>query len=134
MLQNNKNNWQILRKLFSHLKRITYLNNIKINKKIQFNCNSLYNFKNYLSYFYYSAYVFTNLSFYLQIKIQNYNFNKLKLKTIKRKNNNFKLNQNINDFYIEGFDNYSKYSILMLECSKIFRIEYYTFKFLSILK
>jgi NADH-quinone oxidoreductase chain G len=131
--QNTRNDWQILRKLFSYSKEITFLSDIKINNKIQFNCNNLYNFKNFISFLFHCSQNLSKLSFYLLSKNQSFTLalNETKFKLNKKKMCNTRLKKNIDDFYIGGNNRYSKYSITMIECSTLFRAEQTNFNFIK---
>merc|ERR1712024_26234 len=104
----SKTNWQIIRKLISHLNFIH--NNHEI---IHYNYNTYYTFKKYISLNYFPISGF-NLSFH---ECSSTNNSSLFLK----KNSNLKLYSTktklwIHDFYIGGKDLYTKFSLVMIEC------------------
>jgi NADH-quinone oxidoreductase subunit G len=119
-IKSTKSNWYILRRLISHLDK-----NLLIKKKFSLN------FKNYLTFIKYINFqVLPNLLFNKMIHIQSlniksnklvyfnyyskYNFNKKFFKT--------KPILFIDDFYIGGNDLYSKFSKIMILCSKYLRL------------
>lgn len=119
-----RNNWQILRKLFKQFKEISFLDN-KTNQIIFFNPTRLVNFQNFIYFQYQATQSLTNLNFYLSIKTQPFNFNSFntifKPKTYKIKNT--KLKYWLDDFFTNGRDEYSQNSIVLANCSKVFRIK-----------
>lgn len=121
----NKSNWQILRKLFKHLKTKLIFLTKKDNKIIFFNSQKLHNFKNFINFHYYATKNLNNLGFYLNIKnkriILNTIMKNFKLKSIKF--NNIKLKYWLDNFFTGGKDEYSRNSITLNNCSKILRSE-----------
>lgn len=119
-----KNNWQILRKLFKHFQTITFLDN-KTNQIIYFNSKKLINFKNFIYFQYQATQSLTNLNSYLSKKTQPFILNStnqmFKSKTYKIKNT--KLKYWLDDFFVHSVDEYSQNSIILTNCSKIFRIK-----------
>ena len=128
--QNTRNDWQILRKLFSYSNEITFFSNLKINSKVQFNCNNLYNFKNFISFLSFASQNLSKVSFYLQTKNQSFLLDNKKFQLNKKKIFSTKLKKNIDDFYLQGSDKYSKHSITMVECSTLLRTEQTNFNFI----
>ena len=127
--KNTKDDWQLLRKFYAMVKHITFVSNPLCNKTIQFNCKNLLNFKNFTSFLYLNATNLSKLCLYLP-NTTNQNFN-IKAKNYSLKKsilNNTILKKNINDFYIDGFDLYSKFSFTMINCSNILRSEKTNFK------
>ena len=124
-----KEDWQIIRKMFSCSKKIAYLNNTRYNSIINFNNNNLTKFKNFTNFLYAATSGITSKSNAFSSKTQsiyNIKFTNL-LKFNKSKIYNTKLKIWINDFYIGGKDPYSKYSSTMIKCSKTFRKDQTTF-------
>lgn len=126
-LQNTKDDWQILRKLISSLKDINFTSNSKYNNRILYNCNSLFNLKNFISFMYLNTSSLSKLSFYLKSQNQTTkqiisNNNIKKSKIIKTQLKNW-----IEDFYLGGFDNYSKNSETLISCSINLRTNTTTF-------
>ncbi len=124
-----KEDWQIIRKIFSCSKKITYLNNTRDNSIINFNNNNLTKFRSFTNFLYVATSGITSKSNIFSSKTQNIydiKFTNL-LKFNKSKIYNTKLKIWINDFYIGGKDPYSKYSSTMIKCSRIFRKDRTTF-------
>lgn len=120
---NSKSNWQIVRKFYSKLKKIHFLNNHKDNKLLVLNSNNLYNFKNYINFQFYAAQSLTSLSFYLnkQNKPLIKSFNQLKNTKIKLLN--IKLKPWLDDFFNNnGKDSFSYNSSVLINCSKVLRL------------
>ena len=119
-IKQTKDDWQIIRKLFSNSKNINFLSNELWNKKLSYNCNNFFNFKSYLNILYFSNKVLTkhNLFNIYQTKTL---INSFKYKVSKVKLYNTPLRLWLDDFYIGGKDLYSKYSITMINCSNILK-------------
>ena len=121
-----KDDWQIIRKLFLVLSKLTFLQNSKNNFKLSFNSSTLNKFNLFTGFMYVSSKCLTNKTYTTENnKISaNYSLNTTnKLNHNKFKITNSKLKLWINDFYIGGKDSYSKYSNTMINCSKSFRSE-----------
>lgn len=122
--KNTKDDWQLLRKLYSMLNNLTFISNPTYNKQIQFNCNNLANFKHATNFIYFNNLNLSKLNSYLPNKnnqsfyLVNKNFN-----TKKTVLNLTLFKKSINDFYIGGLDNYSKSSTTLTTCSNSLRIE-----------
>lgn len=119
-LNNTKENWQILRKLFFNCKNITFINNRIQNEILTFNCNNFYNYRNYLSFIYLTSKSLSKTSFFL--KNQNLKFKNpfIKIK-LKRFFHFTELKKLIEDFYLSTTDIYSKNSSTMVTCSRFLR-------------
>ena len=120
-----KNNWQILRKFLKHFKNnFKSLDNAN-NELIYFNSQKLSNFKNFTNFNYYAIQSLTNLNFYLSVKtspvIFHQNFSDFKLAS--KKFQNTKIKYWLDDFFINGKDEYSQNSLILSNCSKILRSE-----------
>ena len=118
-----KEDWQILRKLFSYSKKINYTSNYKFNNLIHFNNNTFNNYKNFISFLYFAnEFISTTNKFKLTKKISGkikINFDKLSISKTKLILTNLKLW--IKDFYIGGSDCYSNKSITMINCSNLYK-------------
>lgn len=118
-----KNNWQILRRIFKNIhSNITFLDQ-KSNNLIMFNLKKIKNFKNYINFQYQATQSLTNINFYLNVQNQSFiltnHFVNFKYKRIKL--NKTKLNYWLDDFFNGGKDEYSHYSLVLSNCSKILR-------------
>jgi len=123
-MQNTKDDWQILRKMFGSLSKINFISNPKTNSLISYSCNNLFNFKNFTNFLFLTTKSLSKNSAYLKSENQNFKLKK-KLKKIKLINTQFK--KWIEDFYIGGLDNYSRNSKTMTSCSLILRKSSITF-------
>lgn len=122
--KNTKNSWQILRKFFKKFKSDLYFLNKKDNQIIYFNSKKIANFKNFIYFQYIASQSLTNLNFYLNIKSKPF---------IITPNNNFKPKTNkllntktkywLDDFFNSSKDEYSQNSLVLTNCSSIFRAE-----------
>ena len=92
-----------------------FTNNIKYNTRIFYNSNNLFNFKNFISFLYLNSCSLSKLSFHL--KKQTQVFTIFPFKVAKVKNFTSQLKKWIEDFYLGGYDNYSKSSATMISCS-----------------
>ena len=119
-----KTNWQLLRKLYSNVKSITFYNNKKDNELIQFDSINSFNFKNYISFQYLATPTLTSLSYYL-IK-QNSPITKslsIRFKDRKIKILNTKTKYWLDDFFnTNRRDSFSYNSSVMIDCSKVLRL------------
>ena len=125
-----KEDWQILRKIFSYSKKINFTTNMNENSIVSFNNTTNLAFKNFTGFLYYANTNLTKYNFYLTnctAKTKNKNQKKFKFRKSKLNSTNFKLW--INDFYLGGKDAYSKYSMTMIKCSKQFRLEKTNFNY-----
>ena len=130
-LNQSKDNWQILRRLLNFLDKINYTNTNKSNKNLIFNKLNLTNFRNSINLLYYPVINLT-LSFATN-NIKKSNFFKVenKFKLVNNKIFSTKSNVWINDFYIGDNNNHTKFSKIMIECSKYLRLESSNFKYLN---
>jgi Molybdopterin oxidoreductase len=120
-----RNNWQIIRKIFKHLKKNLVSFEKANNDLIYFNSDKIFNFKNYMSFHLNATQSLTGLSFYLTLKnnpiyfLQKFNYFKKptgKIRTVK-------LKYWLDDFFTGGRDEYSKNSLILANCSKVIRSE-----------
>jgi hypothetical protein len=116
-----KNNWQLLRKIFKHLKTNLNLLNNKENQLIFFNSKEKTQFKNYIYFQYQATQSLINLNFYLSLKTQPFKITTNKFKKKNQKLLNTKLKYWLDDFYSGGRDEYSQHSLILTNCSKIIR-------------
>ena len=120
-VKQSKEDWQILRKIFSYSKKINYLSNPKFNKVLNFNNNSFNNYKNFIGFLYFSN-SFLNNNFMFPKKLSGklkINLNQINISKTRVILTNLKLW--IKDFYIGGSDCYSNKSITMINCSNLYR-------------
>lgn len=124
---NTKDDWEILRKLIFCFTNITFVSNPKNNKKICFENNNLFNFKNFMSFLYINTRCLSRFSFYKRAFNQ---INTNPIKIIKMKKFKLYLTQLkiwIEDFYVGGSDNYNMNSKMMGLLSMSYRFEISTF-------
>lgn len=121
----NKNNWQILRKFLKHFKNNFKSLTHKENNLIYFNSQKLVNFKNYTNFNYYAIQSLTNLNFFLTLKTNPIIFytNFSNFKNSSKKIQNTKIKYWLDDFFLNGKDEYSQNSLILSNCSKILRSE-----------
>lgn len=121
--KNAKTNWQLTRKLYSSVKSMTFFNNKKDNKLLQFDCVNSFNFKNYVSFQFAATQTLTSLSYYLTKQNSPINkSNKAFFKFSKTKLFNTKIKYWLDDFFNNnGRDSFSYNSSVLANCSKILR-------------
>jgi NADH-quinone oxidoreductase chain G len=128
-----KEDWQIIRKIFSYSKKINFSNNSKCNSIISFNNNNLNNFKKFAGFLYNATNTVGAKSSLYSIKNVSNHFvepvNIVKHKKFKMFSTKFKIW--INDFYLGGKDQYTKQSSTMIKCSKALRKDKHTFVHLN---
>lgn len=117
----SKDDWQIIRKIFSNSKKIDFLTNMNWNNKIEYNCNNLFYFKSFTKFKLFasenllkSEILNINMSSNIYLPIKKYKHYKIKIQ-------NTPLKLWLDDFYIGGKDLYSSYSITMINCSFVLR-------------
>ena len=129
-VDDTKSDWQIIRKFFSYANTSLYSEGINtLNKKIQFDCNSLFNFKSFISFLYYSSENLTNLNFYLTVKNTSFDLKQTKYKSSVSKVYNTTFKRWHDDFYLGLNNTYSNYSYTMVECSATYRKSLTNFNF-----
>ena len=91
----------------------------KNNEIISFKSKTLADFKNFIGFQYYATHSLTNLNFYLNIKTKSFGLDQknttFKLKTVKLITT--KLKYWLDDFFNGGKDEYSKNSLVLINCS-----------------
>ena len=116
-----KEDWQIIRKLFSNFKNVKFLNSNNsfylVNNQTNFNL-----LKSFFTFIYYaSATINYKNSYSYNKKSNNFYYQKVR-KNLKDKLLCTKVSIILNDFYIGGNDSYSRYSSTMIKCSKQLRL------------
>jgi NADH dehydrogenase/NADH:ubiquinone oxidoreductase subunit G len=125
-MHNTKGDWVVLRKLISILEIIEFNCDIKNNTRIQYKGNSMFNFKNLVSFLFVDTQNLSKISFHRRTFNQTFLFistqqiRKLKIRSTQ-------LKKWIEDFYLGGFDNYSHESKTMMLCSMSMREMEHTF-------
>ena len=123
----SKSNWQVIRKIKSNLDDISFSNVGSSN--IGFDFLKANYFSNFISFQHLPVASVSNSSHFFKSKVAFTSF--LPLKKSKSKILLTKTKFWIDDFYIGGKDLYSKYSIVMVECSRSFRSESTNFNFIN---
>lgn len=124
-----KSSWQVLRKLFSQLKKIHYLSNgFTMYSNISYLPKSLHDFKNFVGYLSYPAPFLARAIFYSQLKTKLFDAFLFELFEYKTKSINSRFRKNLNDFFCNYLENFSVFSAFLLECSKVLRKNYALFK------
>ena len=116
-----KEDWQIIRKLFSNFKNLKFLNSHSnfyvVNNQTNFNL-----LKSFFTFLYYASTTINYRNSYSYNKSSNnFYYQKVK-KNLKNKLLCTKISIILNDFYIGGNDSYSRYSSTMIKCSKQLRL------------
>jgi len=120
-----KEDWQIVRKIFSNTTKLSLLKHPENNLTLNFNTNNFSKFKDFINYQFTAINSLNNKAsntFNLNIK-PNYLKLNSKFKRQKLKVFSTKLKIWLNDFYIGGNDSYSRYSATMVNCSRMLRAE-----------
>jgi hypothetical protein len=127
-----KEDWQIIRKVFSSSNNINFLTLTKSNEKIFFNCIKFKLFKKFVTYLNLANSSLSNKNFNFHNNIKKIDVNiSQKYKKPQNKLSLTKIKIWLNDFYIGGLDSYSQHSNTMIECSKLLRSEKNNFSHLS---
>lgn len=123
----NKNDFDILRKLFFLFEKNGFLNN---KTSISYSYKNIFLFLKYSNLHYISIQNFKKTAQNLCFKKSKVSiYSKKTLFALKNKTHLNKLDLWLNDFYVGGKDLYSKKSKIMIECSKTNRINSTNFKF-----
>ena len=122
----SKTNWQVIRKLKSILRKIDFN---PASNLLDYEFSKTHQFLNYIGYQNFPVNSLNSNSFFYKSGAAFTSF--LPLKTSKIKLVCTKNKFWIDDFYLGGKDLYSKYSIVMIECSKSFRTESTNFNFIN---
>ena len=119
----SKEDWQILRKVFSNFHTINFSSNERYNKILNFDTYTQSVSKKILNLLFLgSRFSLTTKCFLMSEKISGqFQITKNKIKLSKSKFLLTNLKIWIKDFYIGGFDNYTKKSLNMINCSKLYR-------------
>ena len=130
-LNKSKSNWKILRKLYSYLNKNIY-NSYNTNLLEIVNLNNYNIFLKFIEYNYLPSLSISNNNSLTLVKNISQFVTKTnnKYKFSKKKFINSKTVLWLDDFYLGGKDLYSKFSLVMSECSKSFRSESTNFKFI----
>ena len=126
-LGKSKSNWQIIRKLKSFLDKVNFNNN----NVIDFEYNKTNQFFNFIGYHYLPVNSINKNSLFFKTDSSSQFVDFFPLKESKAKILSTKNKLWIDDFYLGGKDLYSKYSIVMVECSKSFRLESTNFNYIN---
>lgn len=110
---NSKEDWQILRKFFCTLSNVSFIGDIRCS--ISFNLKNMQQFRSYISFIYKASQTLTNLTFFFHAKSQAFVIKPLFFSKTQLCLTQFKIW--IKDFYIGGFDCYSRHSKLMIHSS-----------------
>ena len=121
--KNSKSNWQIIRKIYSISKSLTYINKTSNFNYIDFEFINLFNYKNYINFQYFPSHNLVSFSFYLnksnKMFINNYhnNFKPVQIKIFETK-----MKYWLDDFFVNNYrDSFSYNSSVLTNCSKISR-------------
>lgn len=128
-LGQGKSDWQIIRKILAYSEKMLFINNFINKNKIIYNCINNKQYSNYVGFHHYPILNITSSSFQLLEKTIPYSFpmSKFNLKRKKLFKSQFRLW--LNDFYFNEKDNTSKFSSVMIRCSKLLRTNNTNFKF-----
>lgn len=124
-----KQDWQIIRKILSYSKKLSFIENFLKPNKLTFNCTNNRHFKNFIGFQYYAISSLTVLSFQLLQRIVGHNLENSKYKSKRKKIFGSPFQFWLNDFYLDGKESNSKNSSVMIQCSKLSRLKSTNFKF-----
>jgi NADH-ubiquinone oxidoreductase-G iron-sulfur binding region/2Fe-2S iron-sulfur cluster binding domain len=109
----SKEDWQIIRKVFSLLSKMSFVSSL--NTRVSYNLKTMFQFRSYINFMHKASQTLTDLTFFINSFSQTFVFHTpFLLKT------SFYLTQLkmwLRDFYIGGFDLYSRNSKLMINSS-----------------
>ena len=126
-----RENWQIIRKLLSSSNFLSFVSEMKTNERVNFNCENIFNFKNFVNFQYYAIQDLTNSNFLTTNRRNSYfDLTQGQYKTRQSKLIESKVRLWLDDFYIGSRDMYARRSITMIKCSKLFRTQSNNFNFI----
>lgn len=128
-LGQTKNNWQIIRKMFSYSKKMLFMTSFLGNNKLTFNSSTLSHFSNYIGFQYYAVSNLNNLAFSFLRAVVVHRQNTAKFKSKKKKLLSSQFRFWLNDFYVDDRTFNCNYSSTMIQCSKLARLNSTNFKF-----
>ena len=127
-LGQTKDNWQIIRKMFSYSKKMLFMTNFLNDNKLTFNSSSLSHFTCYTGFQCYAVSNLNNLAFsFLKTIVGNRPYT-AKFKSKKKKVFSSQFRFWLNDFYVDDKNFNSNYSSTMIQCSKLSRLKCSNFK------
>jgi hypothetical protein len=127
-LGQTKDNWQIIRKIFSYSKKMLFMTNFLNDNKLTFNSSSLSHFTCYTGFQCYAVSNLNNLAFsFLKTIVGNRQYT-AKFKSKKKKVFSSQFRFWLNDFYVDDKNFNSNYSSTMIQCSKLSRLKCSNFK------
>lgn len=127
--KNVKNDWQIIRKLHSYLRKVKIISNPEANIILQYNANNISGFKNFINLLYLNTQNLSKSGFEIKNSSnQEYVLKNRKLKIRKTLIHKTQLKKHIDDFFLGGNDKYSINSPTMVDCSNTLRINSTNFK------
>jgi len=122
----NKEDWQILRKIFCMFSDVSFVRDTK--DYISFNFKNMFQFRSYINFMYNASQTLTNLTSFFNSNSQMFPINSSFLLKTKLYITQFKMW--VKDFYIGGFDYYSAFSKLMINSSIVLRNSFTSFSFI----
>jgi NADH-quinone oxidoreductase chain G len=126
-----RENWQIIRKLLANSNFLSFVSEMKTNERVSFNCENIFNFKNFVNFQYYAIQNLTNSNFLTTSRRNSYfDLTQDQYKTRRSKLIESKVRLWLDDFYIGSRDMYARRSITMIKCSKLFRTQSNNFNFI----
>nr|QYC61967.1 NADH dehydrogenase subunit 11 [Guinardia striata] len=120
----SRTNWQIIRKLKSILSQ-----EFLFDSTLSFNFSKVKLYQNFIGFQYLPVNSLINSSFFFKSNFSLNNY--IHIKKSKSKIFETKSKFWLDDFYIGGKDLYSRFSIVMIECSKSFRLESTNFNYIN---
>lgn len=128
-LGQTKNNWQIIRKMFSYSKKMLFMTSFLGNGKLTFNSNTLFHFSCYIGFQYYAVSNLNTLAFSLLKTVAVHRQNTAKFKSKRKKLLSSQFRFWLNDYYVDNKKFNCNYSSTMIQCSKLSRLNSTNFKF-----
>ncbi len=128
-LGQTKDNWQILRKIYSYSKKMLFITNFCKGSNVTFNSNNLCRFTNFIGFQHYAVSSLNNVAFSFLKTSAGHSVNTLKFKPKKKKLFDSQFRFWLNDFYIDDKNFNSNVSSTMIQCSKLSRLNSTNFKF-----
>lgn len=128
-LGQTKNDWQIIRKIFYYSKKNLFITNFLKDNKLVFNSSTFCHYTSYIGFQYYAVSNLNSLTFSFLKTVFDYRPSANKYKSKRGKLHNAPFRFWLNDFYLDDKSFNGKYSSVMIQCSKLSRLNKTNFKF-----
>lgn len=129
-INKSKENWLLIRKLLSSIGNLSISSPNLVKKTIIYESDSFLSFIKYITFQFFPGSSLENTTFFYTESKKCRVIDTIFTNQLKKKHYTNKFFFWLEDFYIGGKDNYSKFSSVMIRCSKSFRDVYINFNYI----